>query len=319
MKLFIAFHLADSMRDAVAGIQREFFERVERVEWVRGAGSNERDTGARPGKNESVTGAREAMAILRPVPPEKMHVTAVFIGEVDRETADWIGTVFHDCVASLRGVGSDATGSGGGAPARRNRGNGVAAKSGGTSYPPSLSVGGVGAFPSVRRPRVVWVGAADPHGVADRWVRELRGALRGGGVTESAGKDRGGAAREDAGATGADTGAAREDAGAAGEDTGATRDDIGATGAAAPPLVIDSRPFVPHVTIAYPRRGLNRDQRRALERALTPGAGGDVAGNRFSRPNGGTSDPVPVPRIAVVESIPTAQGTRYEDLFWIDL
>ncbi|MFW5643372.1 MAG: 2'-5' RNA ligase family protein, partial [Alkalispirochaeta sp.] len=99
MKLFIAFHLADTTRDRCAGVQQDLFERI----------------------------GRAATTILRPVPAEKMHVTAVFIGEVDRRTADQIGAVFHDCIASLRGVGR------------------FGMESGGTAHLPSLSIGGVGA------------------------------------------------------------------------------------------------------------------------------------------------------------------------------
>lgn len=226
MKLFIAFHLADTTRDRCVRVQRDLFERV----------------------------GRAATTILRPVPAEKMHITAVFIGEVDRRTTDQIGAVFHDCIASLRGVGRSGM------------------ESGGTAHLPSLSIGGVGAFPSIRRPRVVWVEAADPRGVVDEWVRGLRVALSG--------------------------------------------------GAAALRLDIDSRRFVPHVTIAYPRRRLNRDQRRALESALISGAEANDAADVVAgsvTPIDRLSAPEPVPRIAVVESISTGQGTRYEDLFWIDL
>jgi 2'-5' RNA ligase len=250
VKLFIAFHLADSTREACAGIQRAFLERVGRA--------------AVPGKSTSTSGSilNEAAAIVRPVPPEKMHVTAVFIGDVDQRTADRIGTVFYDCIASLRGAGVDALESNGGGPPRRNRGFPGAPGPGGTVYLPSLAVGGVGAFPSVRRPRVIWAGATDPRGVAVRWSRALHTALR---------------------------------------------------------LSLDTRSFVPHVTIAYPRRRLNRDQRRALLQALSPGGEVNAAAHRSPEPAEGRDLSVRVPRIAVVESIPTDQGTRYEDLFWIDL
>ena len=67
----------------------------------------------------------------RPVPAENLHVTVRFLGEVGPERLDAIAT-------ALRSAASTA-------PAAR------------------LRIGGFGAFPHLRRPRVVWAAVEDPE------------------------------------------------------------------------------------------------------------------------------------------------------------
>ncbi len=83
---------------------------------------------------------------LRASPPEQTHVTLKFIGDIPEDMA---GTVTECVERSVSGVG-----------------------------PFTLRVAGIGAFPSERRPFVVWMGAepADTLGmVADRLSSELAG------------------------------------------------------------------------------------------------------------------------------------------------
>lgn len=65
-------------------------------------------------------------AILRPVRPEALHVTLRFLGE---QTVEHERLAAEACAAAAAGV---------------------------TAFP--LSIGGFGAFPNERRPRVVWLG-----------------------------------------------------------------------------------------------------------------------------------------------------------------
>ena len=68
-------------------------------------------------------------AILRPAPPEGLHVTLRFLGE---STADEERRAAAACVAAVAGVKSFG-----------------------------LVIGGFGVFPNVRRPRVVWLDVRD--------------------------------------------------------------------------------------------------------------------------------------------------------------
>jgi len=81
--------------------------------------------------------------------PEGRHVTLVFLGQVDD--------------ARIRDAGDAMTA--------------VAARHAATT----VKVGGLGAFPSPRRARVLWVGVEDPSGALPRLAAELQQALRDGG------------------------------------------------------------------------------------------------------------------------------------------
>lgn len=76
--------------------------------------------------NDAVAPLRDANLPIRWVEPENYHVTLKFLGEVQPERADAI----------------------------RNALDEVAGK----TEPFSLGVGGFGAFPTIRRPRVIWMG-----------------------------------------------------------------------------------------------------------------------------------------------------------------
>ena len=91
---------------------------------------------------------------------------------------------------------------------------------------------------------------------------------------------------------------------------------------------VESRPFVPHITIAYPARRITAAARHALSRSLTrvqtslaTPDGAEIAGGRDASPASQasqTSRAWAVPRIAVIESTPSSAGTRYHDLHWTD-
>ncbi len=84
------------------------------------------------------------------VAPERVHVTVRFIGEIPPETFDAV------CEALARPVGETG--------------------------PLDLVLQGLGAFPSLRRPRVLWVGlAGDVAGLAGA-AREVNGRLEGLGL-----------------------------------------------------------------------------------------------------------------------------------------
>jgi RNA 2',3'-cyclic 3'-phosphodiesterase len=94
----------------------------------------------------SVEGWRDEpdVAGLRWTDPDSWHVTLAFLGSVDADRIDGI-------VAALREV----------AAAQR---------------PMRLATGGLGAFPSAGRARVVWYGVADPDGRLAGLARDVRGA-----------------------------------------------------------------------------------------------------------------------------------------------
>ena len=101
MRLFLALDLDAVARDAVAAEQR----RVAQA--IRNAGGAE----------------------LRWVPPERLHVTLLFLGEVDERQLPDLCRAVADCCAQHQ--------------------------------PFSLSIETVGCFPNPRRPRVVWVGVGE--------------------------------------------------------------------------------------------------------------------------------------------------------------
>lgn len=94
---------------------------------------------------EAMRGRREAEH-LRFVRPEILHLTARFFGDLDRKRLD---------------------------RARRA----VKSLDGGWESPP-LSLGEIGAFPSRRRPQVVWLGVDDPAGALRRLAEETDRAIR---------------------------------------------------------------------------------------------------------------------------------------------
>jgi len=86
---------------------------------------------------------------LSRVPPENLHVTVHFLGSVPEEQVPSIVDALDDALA---GVTGDTT-------------------------PGAVTVRGVGAFPNVQRPRVVWVGIDDPDGVLTRLHAAVTAAL----------------------------------------------------------------------------------------------------------------------------------------------
>ncbi len=79
---------------------------------------------------------------------------------------------------------------------------------------------------------------------------------------------------------------------------------------------VDTRPFVPHITIAYPRRNLTVEGRKALAYALDFRQSDPHADNRSVQSKARAHR---IPRIAVIESRPAPGGTAYIDRHWIDL
>lgn len=91
---------------------------------------------------------RRLPAEVKWVAPENMHVTLVFLGEIDR-----------DLVASLEGVGRQA----------------VAAS--GIDGPIEWKMDRLGAFPHLGKPRVVWVGSSEEPEAVQRLVSALQDGL----------------------------------------------------------------------------------------------------------------------------------------------
>ena len=96
MRLFVAIEISDAMRQRIAGLTDEFRSRLGR-----------------------------AASAVAWVPPERLHLTVQFIGQVDVTTAGMISRSFE------------------------------------TPYdvaPFVLQIGGLGVFPPAGRPRVIWLG-----------------------------------------------------------------------------------------------------------------------------------------------------------------
>jgi 2'-5' RNA ligase len=83
--------------------------------------------------------------LLRWVRPEGIHLTLVFLGEIQVEQADRVAEALRQACAGHR--------------------------------PFSVSIAGMGCFPNTRRPRVVWVGVDEPSGALARLQRDIEGAL----------------------------------------------------------------------------------------------------------------------------------------------
>lgn len=90
-------------------------------------------------------------ADLKPVEPENLHFTLSFLGEIAESARPDIDDALQD---ATRGAA-----------------------------PFALGLQGVGAFPSARRPRVVWAGVADPRPVSELAVR-VRAALAARGLPQ---------------------------------------------------------------------------------------------------------------------------------------
>jgi 2'-5' RNA ligase len=94
---------------------------------------------------EAVVGAigpwRERLPRGRWVRPENWHVTVKFLGRTWPRLVDWVGDQLAEAAATIR--------------------------------PFRLGLGGLGAFPSPRRARVLWVGLEDP----ERSLRALAAAV----------------------------------------------------------------------------------------------------------------------------------------------
>jgi RNA 2',3'-cyclic 3'-phosphodiesterase len=84
-------------------------------------------------------------AILRPVRPEGLHFTLRFLGEM---TAEQERQAAESCAAAVAGVAAFA-----------------------------LAIGGFGAFPNTRRPRVVWLGVREGGAPLAALQRRLEGEL----------------------------------------------------------------------------------------------------------------------------------------------
>ena len=87
----------------------------------------------------------EAAKLLRWSRPESIHITLQFLGEVPTARIPSITEALQQACA--------------------------------TTVPFSLEVGGLGAFPNVRRPRVVWVGLGGETGAAADLATAIQGAL----------------------------------------------------------------------------------------------------------------------------------------------
>lgn len=77
--------------------------------------------------------------------PASIHLTLKFLGEIDRSTASGVEEVVEPLAAANPRM--------------------------------ELTVGGFGAFPTVDRPRVLWVGAHEPEGSLTSLWRQLEGEL----------------------------------------------------------------------------------------------------------------------------------------------
>ncbi|HEY0068673.1 MAG TPA: RNA 2',3'-cyclic phosphodiesterase [Chloroflexia bacterium] len=87
----------------------------------------------------------EAAGLLRWSRPESIHITLQFLGEVPTARIPSITEALQQACA--------------------------------TAVPFSLEVGGLGAFPNVRRPRVVWVGLGGETGAAADLASAVQGTL----------------------------------------------------------------------------------------------------------------------------------------------
>ncbi|WP_281744723.1 RNA 2',3'-cyclic phosphodiesterase [Thermanaerovibrio acidaminovorans] len=92
---------------------------------------------------------RRAFRSVKWVREELMHVTLLFLGEVPRSEAESFGHRLRDVA---------------------------------DSYPPiNLSLGGMGAFPSVRSPRAIWVGLGGELDVLSSFAERVARCAPGGG------------------------------------------------------------------------------------------------------------------------------------------
>jgi len=88
---------------------------------------------------------REARLPFTWVPPENVHLTVKFLGEVDDARAEQVGAALSTAVAGVRAF--------------------------------TLGVGGYGAFPDSRRPRVVWCGV-ELHPALELLANDVEHALQ---------------------------------------------------------------------------------------------------------------------------------------------
>lgn len=112
MRAFIALELPDNLKKQLFSLTKLLRSGGDTVRWVR---------------------------------PENMHLTLRFLGEINAEQAEWIGS-------SLRAS--------------------CEARS-----PIHLGVGGLGAFPKRRNPKVIWVGIR-PHAELTAMYEELEAVVR---------------------------------------------------------------------------------------------------------------------------------------------
>ncbi len=91
---------------------------------------------------------------VRWVEPEGMHITLFFLGDVETGRLPAIQAALGEVARSARRM--------------------------------TCRVGGLGAFPNLRRPRVVWVGLEEPEGHLPRLAQAVNAALEGLGFTPEA-------------------------------------------------------------------------------------------------------------------------------------
>jgi 2'-5' RNA ligase len=104
------------------------------------------ETRAAIGELSSAMRARAGGEALRFVRPEIVHLTVRFFGDLDRKQLDKA----RHAVQSLHGAWSS----------------------------PALSIGSIGAFPTPRRPQVLWLGVNDPGGGLAELAAEVDRAIR---------------------------------------------------------------------------------------------------------------------------------------------
>ena len=104
----------------------------------------DRDTNARV--NEIIARLRAIDPSVKWVRPENHHITVYFFGETDEATKDSIERILEESAA---GIGS---------------------------FP--VRIGGVSAFPTVERPRVLWIGVDNPGGELAKLYETVRASVR---------------------------------------------------------------------------------------------------------------------------------------------
>jgi len=95
----------------------------------------------------TLTGGLGRIGLVR---QENLHVTLKFVGDVHRDDLPALGETIGECTAGLP--------------------------------PGPIEVRGIGAFPNLSRPRVLWAGVSDPSGILEPVHKRLNEALAGFGA-----------------------------------------------------------------------------------------------------------------------------------------